>query len=84
MEGMEPVNILALEAYEETNNRLQELSDKLGTLETERMELLLRIENFTTLRFQAFSVGVAKPLMPSTSTSKISSPNSPMVMASCN
>ncbi len=55
MEGMEPVNMLALEAYEETNNRLQELSDKLGTLEAESMELLLRIENFTTLRFQAFS-----------------------------
>jgi chromosome segregation protein len=54
MEGMEPVNMLALEAYEETNNRLQELSDKLGTLEAESMELLLRIENFTTLRFQAF------------------------------
>jgi chromosome segregation protein len=52
MEGMEPVNMLALEAYEETNNRLQELSDKLGTLEAESMELLLRIENFTTLRFQ--------------------------------
>jgi chromosome segregation protein len=41
MEGMEPVNMLALEAYEETNNRLQELSDKLGTLEAESMELLL-------------------------------------------
>jgi chromosome segregation protein len=29
MEAMELVNMLALEAYEETNNRLQELSDKL-------------------------------------------------------
>ncbi len=55
MEAMEPVNMLALEAYEETNNRLQELSDKLATLEAESTELLLRIENFTTLRFQAFS-----------------------------
>ncbi len=55
MEGMEPVNMLALEAYEETNNRLQELSDKLTTLEAESTELLLRIENFTTLRFQAFT-----------------------------
>jgi chromosome segregation protein len=55
MEAMEPVNMLALEAYEETNNRLQELSDKLATLEGESTELLLRIENFTTLRFQAFS-----------------------------
>jgi chromosome segregation protein len=55
MEAMEPVNMLALEAYEETNNRLQELSDKLATLEGESTELLLRIENFTTLRFQAFT-----------------------------
>jgi chromosome segregation protein len=55
MEAMEPVNMLALEAYEETNNRLQELSEKLATLEAESMELLLRIENFTTLRFQAFT-----------------------------
>jgi chromosome segregation protein len=55
MEAMEPVNMLALEAYEETNQRLQELSDKLNTLEAERNELLLRIENFTTLRLQAFS-----------------------------
>jgi chromosome segregation protein len=54
MEAMEPVNMLALEAYEETNNRLQELSDKLGTLQAESNELLLRIENFTTLRLQAF------------------------------
>ncbi len=55
MEAMEPVNMLALEAYEETNNRLQELSDKLTTLEAESTELLLRIENFTTLRLQAFA-----------------------------
>ncbi len=55
MEAMEPVNMLALAAYEETNHRLQELSDKLSTLEGESMELLLRIENFTTLRFQAFT-----------------------------
>jgi chromosome segregation protein len=55
MEAMEPVNMLALEAYEETNNRLQELSDKLGTLQAESNELLLRIENFTTLRLQAFA-----------------------------
>jgi chromosome segregation protein len=54
MEAMEPVNMLALEAYEEANQRLEELSEKLNTLEAERMELLLRIENFTTLRFQAF------------------------------
>lgn len=46
--------MLALEEYERTQNRLQELSEKLATLEAERTELLLRIEKFTTLRFKAF------------------------------
>lgn len=54
MEAMEPVNMLALEEYERTNARLEELSQKLMTLEAERTELLLRIENFTTLRQRAF------------------------------
>jgi chromosome segregation protein len=54
MEAMEPVNMLALEAYEEANNRLEELQGKLDTLAAESNELLLRIENFTTLRLQAF------------------------------
>ncbi|QSJ15712.1 chromosome segregation protein SMC [Nostoc sp. UHCC 0702] len=54
LQAMEPVNMLALEEYERTQNRLQELSQKLQTLEGERTELLLRIENFTTLRQLAF------------------------------
>jgi len=54
MEAMEPVNMLALEEYERTQTRLEELSQKLSTLEEERTELLLRIENFTTLRQRAF------------------------------
>ncbi|AFZ24921.1 condensin subunit Smc [Cylindrospermum stagnale PCC 7417] len=54
LQAMEPVNMLALEEYERTQNRLQELTDKLQTLEAERTELLLRIENFTTLRQRAF------------------------------
>jgi chromosome segregation protein len=54
MEAMEPVNMLALEAYEEANNRLEELNQKLDTLSGESNELLLRIENFTTLRLAAF------------------------------
>jgi chromosome segregation protein len=54
MEAMEPVNMLALQAYEEANTRLEELNEKLATLADESNELLLRIENFTTLRFQAF------------------------------
>jgi chromosome segregation protein len=54
LEAMEPVNMLALEEYEKTEARLQELSDKLDTIAAERTELLLRIEKFTTLRFRAF------------------------------
>ncbi|MFH7028036.1 MAG: chromosome segregation protein SMC [Heteroscytonema crispum UTEX LB 1556] len=54
LQAMEPVNMLALEEYERTQKRLQELTQKLETLEGERTELLLRIENFTTLRQRAF------------------------------
>ncbi|CCH99443.1 chromosome segregation protein SMC [Microcystis aeruginosa] len=54
LEALEPVNMLALEEYQKTKERLDELSEKLQTLEGERTELLLRIENFTTLRFNAF------------------------------
>ena len=54
LEAMEPVNMLALEEYEKTEARLQELSDKLNTIEAERTELLLRVEKFTTLRYRAF------------------------------
>ena len=54
LEALEPVNMLALEEYERTQERLEELTDKLTTLEEERTELLLRIENFTTLRKKAF------------------------------
>jgi chromosome segregation protein len=54
LEAMEPVNMLALEEYEKTEARLQELSDKLNTIEAERTELLLRVEKFTTLRLRAF------------------------------
>ncbi|MDF5729850.1 MAG: chromosome segregation protein SMC [Rhizonema sp. PD38] len=54
LQAMEPVNMLALEQYERTQNRLEQLTQKLETLEGERTELLLRIENFTTLRQRAF------------------------------
>ncbi|MEM6251942.1 MAG: chromosome segregation protein SMC [Cyanobacteria bacterium P01_D01_bin.156] len=54
LEAMEPVNMLALEEHERTQQRLEELTNKLTTLEEERTELLLRIENFTTLRRHAF------------------------------
>ena len=54
LQAMEPVNMLALEEYDRTQTRLEELTEKLTTLQEERTELLLRIENFTTLRQQAF------------------------------
>ncbi len=54
IQAMEPVNMLALEEYERTQERLDDLSKKLTILDEERTELLLRIENFTTLRQQAF------------------------------
>ncbi|NEO87344.1 MAG: chromosome segregation protein SMC [Spirulina sp. SIO3F2] len=54
LEAMEPVNMLALEEYEQTEKRYQELTEKLKTLAEERTELLLRIEKFTTLRLRAF------------------------------
>ena len=41
-------------AWLRTQARLEELTQKLGTLAEERTELLLRIENFTTLRQKAF------------------------------
>lgn len=54
LEAMEPVNMLALEEYENARDRLQDLTEKLTTLDAERSELLLRIETFTTRRQQAF------------------------------
>ena len=54
LQAMEPVNMLALEEYDRTTKRLEELTQKLVILEDERTELLLRIENFTTLRQRAF------------------------------
>jgi len=54
LQALEPVNMLAIEEYSHTQGRLEELTEKLTILEKERTELLLRIENFTTLRRKAF------------------------------
>jgi chromosome segregation protein len=54
LEDMGAVNMLALEEYQETQARLETLTEKLTTLAGERTELLLRIETFTTARLQAF------------------------------
>ncbi|ELS34621.1 MULTISPECIES: chromosome segregation protein SMC [Pseudanabaena] len=54
IQSMEPVNMMAIAEYEATSQRLDELSTRLETLNQERTELLIRIENFTTLRQRAF------------------------------
>jgi chromosome segregation protein len=54
IQSMEPVNMMAITEYEATTERLDELSSRLETLNQERTELLIRIENFTTLRQRAF------------------------------
>ena len=54
MEGLEPVNMLALEELEDLNRRLDDLRERLATLSEERSELLLRIETVATLRQEAF------------------------------
>jgi chromosome segregation protein len=54
IEAMEPVNMLALQEYEQTQQRLEDLTERLNTIVEERTELLLRIENFQTLRQRAF------------------------------
>ncbi len=46
--------MMAIAEYEATSQRLEELSSRLETLNQERTELLIRIENFTTLRQRAF------------------------------
>ncbi len=54
LQSLEPVNMMAIAEYEAVSTRLEELSARLETLNQERTELLLRIENFTTLRQRAF------------------------------
>ncbi|MFN5863056.1 MAG: chromosome segregation protein SMC, partial [Pseudanabaena sp.] len=54
IQSMEPVNMMAIAEYEATSERLEELSSRLETLNQERTVLLIRIENFTTLRQRAF------------------------------
>ena len=54
MEALEPVNMLALEELNALEQRLAELNDRLEVLNSEREELLLRIETVATLRQEAF------------------------------
>ena len=54
MEELEPVNMLALDELAKLEDRLNELTSRLQVLTDERSELLLRIENVSTLRQEAF------------------------------
>ena len=54
MEALEPVNMLALEELQALEERLAELNERLEVLNSEREELLLRIETVATLRQEAF------------------------------
>ncbi|MDX1978288.1 MAG: chromosome segregation protein SMC [Pseudanabaenaceae cyanobacterium bins.68] len=54
LQAMEPVNMKAIAEFEATTTRLTDLSQRLETLSQERTEILLRIEDFTTLRQRAF------------------------------
>ena len=54
MEALEPVNMLALEELQALEQRLGELNERLDVLDSEREELLLRIETVATLRQDAF------------------------------
>ncbi len=52
--ALEPVNMLAIEEYQQTQTRLDEMSTKLTTLAHERTEILLRVANLDTLKQEAF------------------------------
>jgi chromosome segregation protein len=54
MEALEPVNMLALDELAQLEQRLDELEQRLDVLNSEREELLLRIETVATLRQEAF------------------------------
>ncbi len=54
MVSLEPVNMLAIDEYARVTERLDGLTEKMDTLQRERTELLLRIENFDTLKFTSF------------------------------
>ncbi len=54
IQALEPVNMLAIAEHDAITARLHDLSAKLATLAQECAELLLRIENFTTLRQRSF------------------------------
>ncbi len=54
MRALEPVNMKALEEYQHTQNRQQELQDHLDTLTTEKEEITQRIAGYDELKKRTF------------------------------
>lgn len=60
MRSMEPVNMLAIEEYETVSARGAELERKLNELQTERAEIITRIEEFARLKKASFMESFVK------------------------
>ena len=54
MEEMEPVNMRAIEAFDEVSVRQQELKTKIETLTTEREQILARMKGYEDLKKETF------------------------------
>ena len=54
MEEMEPVNMRAIEAFDEVSVRQQELKTKIETLSTEREQILARMKGYEDLKKETF------------------------------
>jgi chromosome segregation protein len=54
MRSLEPVNMKALEDYNTTEQRQQELDENLATLEQEKEEIIQRIEGYGELKKRTF------------------------------
>jgi chromosome segregation protein len=55
MEALEPVNMRAIEEFDQVNGRRDELADKNNTLDRERQSLVERIESYQELKLSAFN-----------------------------
>ena len=54
MEEMEPVNMLAIEAYEERKNRQDEITSQINTLSNERKQLLDKMDGYEQVKKETF------------------------------
>lgn len=54
MEAMEPVNMLAIQEYDDVNGRKTELSEKIDTLNSEKDALHLKISSYEELKLSSF------------------------------